>query len=190
MDALDGIFEVSLAEEEPSFEATIAAAHSLDGAAGGLAQATAAFAKPSGAMKNLRCVKKTTIRAGAEMDSVKVGTLSKGSVITPQRRQTIENGECSHSTFSQRSSRGGTTGRSEAGAHLADTCGAVFFLFVLHAGVTRVRFLNGWVSASTFEGLVILEEYAAPPVYSIVPACLPACSAFCRRPETLPARLC
>jgi hypothetical protein len=41
-------------------------------------------------------------------------------------------------------------------------CGAVF---VLHAGVTRVRFLNGWVSASTFEGLVILEEYAAPPVY-------------------------
>eukprot|EP01047_Picozoa_sp_COSAG01_P065108 COSAG01_NODE_8738_length_2677_cov_3.877424_2_plen_54_part_00 len=37
-------------------------------------------------------------------------------------------------------------------------CGAVF---VLHAGVTRVRFLNGWVSASTFEGLGILEEYAA-----------------------------
>jgi hypothetical protein len=45
---------------------------------------------------------------------------------------------------------------------LTDMCGAVF---VLHAGVTRVRFLNGWVSASTFEGLVILEEYAAPPVY-------------------------
>jgi hypothetical protein len=62
-------------------------------------------------------------------------------------------------------------------------CGAVF---VLHAGVTRVRFLNGWVSASTFEGLVILEEYAAPPTRS----CLPACSAFCRRPETLPAHLC
>eukprot|EP01047_Picozoa_sp_COSAG01_P065109 COSAG01_NODE_8738_length_2677_cov_3.877424_3_plen_119_part_00 len=101
MDALDGIFEVSLAEEEPSFEATIAAAHSsLGGAAGGLAQATAAFAKPSGAMKNLRCVKKTTIRAGAEMDSAKVGTLSKGSVIVPQRRQTIENGECSHRALS------------------------------------------------------------------------------------------